>query len=116
MISVWEFILLGLAAFRITRLIVFDKITEFLRAPFFREVEETGPEGKKTVYLVPYEKGIRKWAGELLDCYWCTGIWISIGLVMFYHFFPEPTFWFVLVFAVAAIAAIIETVISYILD
>lgn len=30
----WSFFLIGLATFRLTRLIVFDKITEMLRMPF----------------------------------------------------------------------------------
>lgn len=39
-LSVFEFLLLALATFRLTRLIVFDKITAFLRSSFIEEVEE----------------------------------------------------------------------------
>ena len=34
-IDFFAFILLGLSAFRLTRLLVFDKITAFIRDPFF---------------------------------------------------------------------------------
>lgn len=100
-------IMLGLASFRLTRLIVFDKITEPLRRPFFIEIME-GDE----VYLIPKEKGFRKWIGELLACYWCTGVWASIALVFLYMskwVFAELV---ILILAIAAIASIIEVLVS----
>lgn len=110
-----EIILIGLATFRLTRLIVYDKITAFLRAPFFDEVEEKSNEGEIEVYLVPKQKGIRKWIGELLDCYWCTGVWVSLLLVMGNYYFSKILEPIVLIFAIAAIAAIIETITQYLL-
>lgn len=107
-----EIILIGLATFRLTRLIVYDKITAFLRAPFFDEVEEKSNEGEIEVYLVPKQKGIRKWIGELLDCYWCTGVWVSLLLVMGNYYFSKILEPIVLIFA---IAAIIETITQYLL-
>ncbi|GAE93478.1 hypothetical protein JCM21714_2563 [Gracilibacillus boraciitolerans JCM 21714] len=41
MITWLSFVLLSLATFRLTRLIIYDKITAFIRAPFF-EMEENG--------------------------------------------------------------------------
>lgn len=98
---------IGLAAFRLTRLIVFDKITEFIRSPFFEVVEE-----EDGAYLVPASTGLRKWIGELLDCYWCTGIWVSAGLLFLYKFLPLGGEQIILIFAVAALASIVETVIT----
>ncbi|MEH7255563.1 DUF1360 domain-containing protein, partial [Neobacillus niacini] len=43
-IDLFTFILLALASFRLTRLIVFDKITEFIRQPFFDEIKEENEE------------------------------------------------------------------------
>jgi hypothetical protein len=103
--------IMGLAAFRLTRLIVIDKITEFIRSPFFDEVEEDG-----VIYLQPKEEGMKKWIGTLLDCYWCTGVWVSAGLLAFYEIVPSIAIPFILTFAIAAIGSIIEVVISKLLD
>jgi len=103
-------IVLGLASFRLTRLIVFDKITEFLRLPFLDEVEEDGE-----IYMVPKPSGIRKWIGGLLSCYWCTGVWASAGLLALYVFLPKIGIAVIVIFAVAAIGGILETIISRLL-
>ncbi|WP_053365594.1 DUF1360 domain-containing protein [Bacillus sp. FJAT-27245] len=102
--------LIGLASFRLTRVIVYDKITEFIRAPFHEERIEDGE-----VYIVPKGKGIRKWIGELISCYWCTGVWVSAGLLAAYAYFPKIGIPAILLFAVAAIASIIETIIGRLL-
>lgn len=104
-------LILSLASFRLTRLIVFDMITEFIRSPFFEELIEEGE-----VYLVPKGNGIKKWIGELLNCYWCTGIWVSVLLFIAYVFLPVVGIPLVLILSIAAIAACIETVINKLLD
>lgn len=106
-ISFEQFFILSLASFRLTRLMVFDKITEFIRSPFFDEVIE-----EDEVYLVPKSKGIRKWIGELLSCYWCTGIWASLVLLLGYIFLPIVSFPIILLLAVAGLGGIIETVVG----
>ncbi|MDQ0217467.1 DUF1360 domain-containing protein [Peribacillus cavernae] len=105
-------ILLGLAAFRLTRLIVYDKITEFLRRPFFDEIEETGEDGVVEIYLTPRIGGVRGWVGELLSCYWCTGVWVSMLLAGLYVYQTSIGNYAVIVLAIAAISSIIETIIS----
>ncbi|TCN27824.1 DUF1360 domain-containing protein [Mesobacillus foraminis] len=106
-IGLEHLLIVSLASFRLTRLIVFDKITEWIRSPFFDEVTEEGE-----FYLVPKEKGIRKWIGELLNCYWCTGIWSSALLFGLYVYFPIVGIPLAFILSIAAIAACIETVIS----
>ncbi|WP_404331240.1 DUF1360 domain-containing protein [Mesobacillus maritimus] len=105
--SLAAILIISLASFRLTRLIVFDKITEFIRSPFFDEVMEEGE-----VFLVVKPKGIRKWIGEMLSCYWCTGIWVSAILVAGHTFFSAFFTPITLILAIAAIASMIETVIS----
>lgn len=104
------FALIGLASFRLTRVIVYDKIADFIRAPFLDEFIEEGE-----VYISPKGKGIRKWIGELISCYWCTGVWVSAGLLGIYFFFPKIGIPIILVFSVAAVAGIIETIIGRLL-
>lgn len=104
--------ILALASFRLTRLIVFDKITEFLRDPFFDEIEEENEEGKMEVYYLPKQTPIKKFIGELLSCYWCTGVWVSAAVVSGYLFLPAVFVPIILVFAVAGLAALVETIVQ----
>lgn len=111
-IDLLNFIILGLASFRLTRLIVFDKITEFIRHPFFDEIEEEGEDGTMEVYYLPKRTPIKKFIGELLSCYWCTGVWISALVVAGYLLLPTIFVPIILVFAIAGLAAILESVVQ----
>ena len=104
--------IIGLAAFRLTHLFVFDKITEFIRKPFFDEISEVDEDGNEIVFYVVKEKGIKHFFGELLSCHWCTGIWVSVGLVMLDYFLPVVSYFVLMVLCVAAIGSIIETIIG----
>lgn len=110
-----EFILLSLASFRLTRLIVYDKITAFLRKPFFDEVEEKNEKGEVEIYIIPKKSGIKGWIGELLSCYWCTGIWSAIIIVAALFFFPYWSNPVIVVLAVAGLASLIETIVQRLL-
>lgn len=85
--SWFDVVLLMLASFRLTHLIVFDSIAEPLRAPL---------EGKKF------------W-GDLIGCYWCSGFWVSLALVIGYTMWPAVFHPLVLVLAVAGGAALLES-------
>lgn len=111
-ITWFEFLLFSLAVFRVTRLIVYDQITEFIRLPFMMEYEEINEEGEKEVYLIPRPSGLRGWIGQLLSCYWCTGIWATMILFFLYVKYPAVTVPIVIVLASAGLAAIIETVVQ----
>ncbi|XJZ28205.1 DUF1360 domain-containing protein [Bacillota bacterium Lsc_1132] len=107
-----DIIVIGLASFRLTRLIVFDKITEFIRIPFFDKITEINEAGETDVYYTPKSTGIKKVIGELLSCYWCTGMWASLFLVLFYWLAPAAGSIIIVILAVAAVGSIIETVIT----
>lgn len=107
-----EVFLLGFATFRLTRLLVFDKITAFIRNPFIREIEEMDENGEKVVYLVPRDGVIKRFFGELLSCYWCTGVWSSVCLYGLYVLWPTVAVPLIIILAVSGIAAIIESVIQ----
>ncbi len=111
-ITFLEFILLGLASFRLTRLLVFDKITAFIRNIFIREVEEVDEKGEKAVYLIPKDGVVKGFFGELLSCYWCTGVWSSICLYAFFVLWPTFAVPVLIILAISGLAAIIETIIQ----
>lgn len=111
-ITLLEFLIISLASFRLTRLIVFDKITEWLRAPFFDEEVEVNDDGKEEIYFVPKKGVIKGFFGELLSCYWCTGVWSAIAIYIAYIFWQPIVAPIIIILAVAGVAAIIETFIQ----
>lgn len=110
-----ELLIISLASFRLTRLIVFDKITEFIRSPFFEEEVEVNEDGEEEIYYVPKKGLMTNFIGELLSCYWCTGIWTATAICFVYLLWPLYATPFLLILAVAGIAAIIETIVQRLL-
>ncbi|NQD67233.1 DUF1360 domain-containing protein [Bacillus haikouensis] len=106
-----QLIALGFAIFRMTHLMVFDKITEFMRTPFFDEVKEE-ENGVEEIYLIPKTGGVIGFIGQLLSCYWCTGIWVSLFLYGGYLWLPLYFGPFITLLAVAGVAAIIEAAVQ----
>ncbi|MDR7002463.1 DUF1360 domain-containing protein [Neobacillus niacini] len=102
-ISWITYIMLILASYRLTHLIVFDKITEFIRRPFVKKVEVQTEDGTKSKE-VPTSM-----FGYLLKCYWCAGVWSAILLGGAYLLFPKVTFVFIFIFSIAGGQSIIET-------
>lgn len=115
-IDFFEFIILALACFRITRLIVFDKITEFIRTPFFDEITEENENGLKEIYYTPKTTPVKKFMGTLLSCYWCTGIWVAAGVTAGNLLLPTYFFPIILMFAIAGLGAIIESLVQLWID
>lgn len=109
-ISWIHLVILILASFRLTHLVVYDKITEFIRNPFIEVTSENDENGEtKQVIRVKGEgEGFRHWLGSLLTCYWCTGVWSSLAVVIVYLYVPIllPI---LLILAIAGAAAIIES-------
>ncbi|MFT9846160.1 DUF1360 domain-containing protein [Aneurinibacillus sp. REN35] len=101
-------VVLILASFRLTHLIVFDEITAFLRNPFLTITFEETPDGQVIRHVEIKGQGLRAWIGSLLSCYWCVGIWIAAFIVALYVLIPA-SFLLLLVLAIAGAAAIIET-------
>ncbi|MCM3569970.1 DUF1360 domain-containing protein [Neobacillus mesonae] len=115
-ITFLQLLILSFASFRLTRLLVFDKITEFLRAPFFDEVEMENEVGELEVYYSPKQRGFKHFMGELLSCYWCTGIWMAALVVAIFFLFPVYSVPIILILAIAGIASLIETIIQRIIE
>lgn len=98
-----SYIMLILASYRLTHLIVFDKITEFIRRPFMKKVKVQTEDGTK-------EKEVPKsMFGYLLKCYWCAGVWSAIFLGGFYMWLPDYAIILIFILSIAGAQAIIET-------
>ena len=111
-----ELLLLVLATFRLTRLLVFDRITEFLRMLVLDETLEKNEDGEDEIYYVPKAGKVRGFLGELISCYWCTGVWSTAFLVFLYYLFPAVCTPIVLILAIAGAASIIEAIVQKLID
>ncbi|MDO3660104.1 DUF1360 domain-containing protein [Bacillus sp. C28GYM-DRY-1] len=113
MVTNWlSLFLLSLAVFRLTRLLVFDTIMTPLRNLFHEEKEEKDADGNMETYIVIKGTGMRAFIGELLSCYWCTGVWCAGFLILSRALIPQVAQWLILLLAIAGLAGIIETLIS----
>ncbi|WP_255307098.1 DUF1360 domain-containing protein [Paraliobacillus sp. PM-2] len=108
----FEFTLLGLAAFRCMRLFAFDLVSIKLRQYFQVEEEHFLEDGTVEVIISGKGKGIRYIIGEMLACHWCVGMWSTIGLYTGYTLAPMIFTPIIVVLAIAALAGIIEVFLS----
>ena len=81
--------ILGLAVYRLTRLIIQDQVFDRARKAVWNKF---GP-----------KDGI----GYLITCYWCTSFWVSSLVVLCYTIVPIPTTAVAFVLALSAITGII---------
>lgn len=88
-IPFWQFAILGLAVYRAANIVSNEFITTPVRAYF---VDDEG---------YPYEKGFRGFAGSLLYCPSCTGVWLATLTTYSYLFWPGPTSVIVLLLALS---------------
>lgn len=108
----FSFLLLGLATFRLTRLLVYDKITQFIRAPFYEIREEKNSDGIVEPVMFVKKEGLHSFIGELLSCHWCTGIWCALLLYFGITFCPSIFYPISYILGIAAIGGLIEDKLS----
>lgn len=97
-----DLLLLSLAAFRLTEIITEEKVARCLRAPFCAVKRSLAEDGEIVEEEVPAGTGLRRVAGELLLCPWCTGVWIATLLTFFYLLVPGMSRVILIPFSVAA--------------
>jgi hypothetical protein len=83
----FDALLMAFATFRVTRLIVYDKITRWFRELFVQK-RSFDRDGKTWVEVAPYEHGFLHTAYDLLQCPWCIGFWAALAVVVAYFIFP----------------------------
>lgn len=98
------YLMIILASYRFTHLIVFDKITEFIRKPFLKKKSIKDEHGHIETKEVPTSK-----FGYLLNCYWCAGVWSAIFLSIGYLFLPSIALPIIFILSIAGAQAILET-------
>lgn len=78
--------LLGLATFKLSRVIAKDKVTQPLREPF---VARTEPGEGLEVNSDPAGTGVRRGVGELITCPFCVSVWIATVLTAAFAVAPR---------------------------
>ncbi|MCE7794845.1 DUF1360 domain-containing protein [Salipaludibacillus sp. CUR1] len=109
-----NFILMGLAVFRLTHLFIYDTITEPLRQLFLKEIKESDENGEVIWHYEPKGKGIIKFGGSLLSCHWCLSVWMGGFIFAGQMIFPIIFSVIIWVFALSAASVLLEeAVIKY---
>lgn len=101
-LTLTDFALITLAAFRVTRMVVYDKIFAFFREQFWdAEVLKT------KVTLTKPKGGPRRTIADLLSCPWCFGVWAT-AMVSFCYLLTAYAFFPVLLLALSGVATLLQ--------
>src|SRR5215208_4308374 len=86
--SASDIALLGIATYKLSRLLAKDRVTSFLRAPFSEFQEDTR---SSEVNEKPRGTGMQYALGELLTCPFCLGQWVAAFLTYGLVLAPRAT-------------------------
>jgi hypothetical protein len=85
---------IGLASYKIGRLVAKDDVTSWVRAPVTRDAETSEPK--------PH--GVERALGELVTCPNCVGVWAASGLSYALVLYPRQTRLITTIFGAQAVA------------
>jgi hypothetical protein len=100
-----DFVLFGLATFRLGRLVAFDRVMEPLRSPVARTVQDLTGAGNT---VEPKGEGGQQAIGQLITCPICVGTWIAAGMVYALIWYPEITRLFIWMTGAVGLAEILN--------
>jgi hypothetical protein len=104
----FEFVILSLATFRLTRLFVHDKITAFFREQFY-----DAKKLKTGIVLEKPKSGARRTLADLMSCQWCFSMWA--GAIIIFSYELTPYAWYpILVLALSGVSSFFQCVATYI--
>ena len=101
-LSTMDFVLMTLATWRLTRLMIYDTVTKFVREQFW-DVVKVG----KSYALEKPPTGPRRTIADLLSCPWCFGVWAAAIIIFFYLITPYAVYP-ILLLAVSAVASFLQ--------
>jgi hypothetical protein len=85
---------IGIASYKLGRLVAKDRVTSFVRAPVTDDPDASEPK----------QEGMARALGELVTCPYCIGLWISAGLSYGLVLFPPQTRLVTTIFGAQAVA------------
>jgi hypothetical protein len=89
-----DVIRIGLASYKIGRLIAKEEVASFVRAPVTQDEETTEPK----------PEGFERVLGELVTCPYCIGLWVASGLSYSLVLLPRQTRLVTTIFGAQAVA------------
>jgi hypothetical protein len=81
-----ETAVMGVAIFKLSRLVTKEKVLRPVREPFVEDVE---PGAGSELNSKPARRGLKGAVGELLTCPFCISVWISTALMVLYAVAPR---------------------------
>jgi Protein of unknown function (DUF1360) len=93
-IAFGDVVRIGLASYKIGRLVAKDEVTSWVRAPVTRDAEATEPK----------PQGVERALGELVTCPYCVGVWAASGLSYALVLYPRQTRLVTTIFGAQAVA------------
>jgi hypothetical protein len=93
--SVLELLIMSLATYRLTRILVFDKIFKLFR-DFIRSRS-----GWKVFYVIR----------EIITCPWCAGVWVAFVIMVLFYFIPFGKL-FIYILAISGVASFFVIVVN----
>ena len=99
-----EFIILGLAVWRLSSLLVHEDgpLDIFL---WFRHWAGVGYDEYSNIVG-------KNELSRALICLWCTSVWVGIALTLLYTLFREPVVWLSAPLALSTVAVIVERIVG----
>lgn len=103
------FVLVALASYRVTRLITTDTLTDGWRYSVLRWFPPAqGPMLDPAGNAIPGSvETIPSWPVKLINCTWCTGIWVALVAVLVAHFTGLSNSWTLTAYDWPAVATVI---------
>jgi Protein of unknown function (DUF1360) len=80
-VGIGDTVRIGVASYKLGRLVARDEVTSWMRAPVTRDEDATEPK----------PQGLERALGELVTCPYCVGLWTSAGLSYALVLFPRQT-------------------------
>lgn len=90
--------LIGVASYKVSRLIAFERVTTPIRAPFVEDAECEKPTGR----------GLQRAVGELVTCPFCLTPWIALALGAGLAYRPRATRFVSAIFASMVVADVLQ--------
>lgn len=103
-----DLFILGVATFRLSRLITHDRVTSVIRLPFVEEGK--GEEQIEGTQEQPKGRGIQLALGQLLNCSWCSSMWAGTFNLAAYTLFPGVGRLFLLALTTSGLAEMLDPV------
>lgn len=101
----FEFIIFSLATLRLTRLFVYDAITQFIR-DWFLDVRPEGDDFSRQ----KFDSGFKRAVSDVLLCPWCFSIWAATALI-FLMAIPGMIF-LIYILALSAVASAVQILVN----